>query len=147
MFFRAEGQGLICSYIHLGGKVGVLVEIGLERESTRKDPSFQDAIKDITLHIAASSPQFLQREDVPVSVVANEREIYAKQVVNKPANIVEKIVTGKLDKFYNQICLLEQPFVKDQDKNISSWLADIGKKWNDKVTVRRFVRYQLGEEL
>lgn len=147
VFFRVEGSGLICSYIHLGGKVGVLVEIGVERESTSKDPAFLEAVKDITLHIAASSPQFLQREDVPSSVVANEREIYAKQVVNKPVNIVEKIVTGKLDKFYNQICLLEQPFVKDQEKSVSAWMADIGKKWSDNVTVRRFVRYQLGEEV
>lgn len=144
--YQLQGPGVIASYIHTGGKVGVLLEVGCEKEATAQNPGFRELVKDITLHIAACNPLYLQRSDVPPAVVNTERGIYAKQVENKPANIVEKIVNGKLEKFYQQVCLLEQGFVKDPDQTVTELLAVKGKAFGDKVSVRRFARYKVGEE-
>jgi len=144
--YKAEGPGVVASYIHLGGKVGVLLEVGCEKDETAQNDLFKEAVKDVTLHIAACSPQCLTRDDVPDAIVNAEKEIYAKQVDNKPANIIEKIVTGKLEKFYGQICLVEQGFVKDPDQTVSEMLAAKGKELGDSLAIRRFTRYQVGEE-
>lgn len=142
--YNVEGVGAIAGYIHLGEKVGVLLEVGCGQEGTVAKESFREAVKDVTLHIAASNPQYLQRADVPADVIQAERDIYAKQVENKPANIVQKIVDGKLDKFYQQSCLVEQAFVKDPDVTVAEMLAARGKDVGDALTIRRFVRYQVG---
>jgi elongation factor Ts len=142
--YELQGPGLIASYIHLGAKVGVLLEIGCGLAETTHRETFRDVAKDITLHIAAANPRYLSREQVPAEMVKTEREIYAKQVENKPANIIEKIVTGKLEKFYDEVCLVEQGFVKDPDHTVTELLAAKGKELGDTVTVRRFVRYQVG---
>lgn len=144
--YQVQGPGTIASYIHTGGKVGVLLEVGCEKDATAQTAEFKELVKDITLHIAACNPLYLQRTDVPANVINAEREIYAKQVQNKPANIVEKIVNGKLEKFYQQVCLLEQGFVKDPDQTVSELLAAKSKVFGDKVSVRRFARYKVGEE-
>ncbi len=142
--FTVDGEGVVAGYIHLGGKVGVLVEVGCEKADTAQSDSFKEAVKDITLHIAACNPQYLTRDDVPADVVEAEKAIYAKQVEGKPANIIDKIVGGKLDKYYSQICLLEQGFVKDPDQSITDLLTAKGKELGDTLAIRRFVRYQVG---
>jgi elongation factor Ts len=144
--YELQGPGIIASYIHLGAKVGVLIEVGCGKDDTASQDAFKDVVKDITLHIAASNPRYLSREDVPETVVEGEREIYAKQVENKPANIIDKIVGGKLEKFYSQICLVEQGFVKDPDHSVKELLAARSKELGDELAIRRFVRYQVGEE-
>jgi elongation factor Ts len=140
-----QGNGLIVAYVHLQGKVGVLVELGCEQEATAANPVFVELAKDLTLHVTASQPKYLTRADVSADVVKAEREIYAKQVTNKPPQIVDKIVDGKMGKFYSQICLLEQGFVKDPDISVTKLLEQTGKTLNDTLTLRRFVRYQVGE--
>ena len=142
--YDLAGSGAIAAYIHLGGKVGVLLEVGCGNQATAQQDSFKETVKDITLHIAACNPQCLSREDVPQDLLQAEREIYAKQVENKPANIIQKIVDGKIEKFYGQICLLEQGFVKDAEQTVTELLTARGKALNDTLTVRRFVRYQVG---
>lgn len=142
--FAVQGEGIIAGYIHLGEKVGVLLEVGCTQAATVAKELFRDAVKDVTLQIAASNPAYLDRASVPADVIAAEREIYAKQVENKPANIVQKIVDGKLEKFYQQGCLIEQAFVKDPDVSITEMLAARSKELGDTLTVRRFVRYQVG---
>jgi len=145
--YELQGLGIIACYIHLGNKVGVLLEVGCENEQTPQESAFKEVVKDITLHIAASSPRFLQRSDVPGDVIEAERSIYAKQVEGKPANIIDKIVDGKLDKFYSQVCLLEQGFVKDPDHSVEDLLKQNGVALGDRLTIRRFVRYQVGEDV
>jgi len=143
---RTTSQGTIASYIHMAGKVGVLVEVNCETDFVAKNENFREFVKDITLHIAAANPLYVKREEVPADMVAKEREIFAAQVPgDKPANIVEKIVDGKIDKFYGTVCLLEQPFIKDPDKTIKDLLnakiAEIGENMH----IRRFTRYVVGE--
>ena len=142
--YDLSGPGAIAAYIHLGGKVGVLLEVGCQNQATAQQEAFKETVKDITLHIAACNPQYLDRSAVPQEILQAEREIYAKQVENKPANIVQKIVDGKVDKYYGQVCLIEQGFVKDPDQTVTEFLAARGKALNDTLTVRRFIRYQVG---
>ena len=142
--FELQGPGAVASYIHLGGKVGVLLEVGCGKDETAQNDAFREAVKDVTLHIAACNPQYLTRKDVPADVIQSEREIYAKQVQNKPANIIEKIVDGKMNKFYELVCLVEQGFVKDPDQSVTEMLAAKGKELGDTLSIRRFVRYQVG---
>lgn len=142
--YELQGPGMVAGYIHLGGKVGVLLEVGCTKAETTASEAFREAVKDVTLHIAACNPACLNRQQVPAETVAAEREIYAKQVENKPANIIQKIVDGKLDKFYQQVCLVEQGFVKDPDQTVAEMLAACGKKVGDTLEIRRFVRYQVG---
>jgi elongation factor Ts len=144
--YDAQGEGIIANYIHLGGKVGVLVEIGCDKAETAANATFKEMVKDITLHIAACNPQYLTRKDVPETTLVAEKDIYAKQVAGKPANIVEKIVVGKLEKFYSQTCLVEQGFVKDPDQTVTELLAAKGKELGDVLAIRRFTRFQVGVE-
>jgi elongation factor Ts len=145
--YELSGPGAVASYIHLGGKVGVLLEVGCTKEETTQKDLFRDTVKDITLHIAACNPQYLTRADVPAAVVEAEKEIYAKQVTNKPANIIEKIVVGKLEKYYGLVCLVEQGFVKDPDQTVTEWLAGRGRDLGDTLSIRRFTRFQVGEQV
>ena len=142
--YKVQGTGAIAGYVHLGGKLGVLVEVGCQKAASVQNPAVKALLADLTLHITAVNPACITRDQVPAETVQAEKEIYAKQVEGKPANIIEKIVTGKLEKFYGQICLVEQAFVKDQEKTISAVLADAGKAAGDTFTIRRFVRWQLG---
>lgn len=142
-----EGEGAVASYIHLGGKVGVLIEVGAEKAETASSDAFQDLVKDLTLHIAATSPAGLRREDIPADLVESEKDIFRKQMEGqgKPPEILEKIIEGKLGKFYSERCLLEQGFVKDPDTTIKTLLESKGKELGDTITVNAFVRYGLGE--
>jgi len=142
--YALGGTGKIASYIHLGGKVGVLIEVNCAKAETVTNSVFGELVKDLTLQIAASSPRFLVANDVPADVIAAEREIYAKQMKDKPAQIVGKIVDGKIKKFYTESCLMDQPFVKEPKQSISQLVAAKNKEFGETITVKRFVRYQVG---
>ena len=142
--YKVQGTGAIAGYVHLGGKLGVLVEVGCKNAASVQNPAVKTLLADLTLHITAVNLVCITRDQVPAETVQAEKEIYAKQVQGKPANIIDKIVVGKLEKFFGQVCLVEQPFVKDQDKTINAVLAEAGKAAGDEFTVRRFVRWQLG---
>ncbi|MDA7859904.1 translation elongation factor Ts [Akkermansiaceae bacterium] len=142
-----NGEGAVASYIHLGGKVGVLIEVSSEKAETASSETFKDLVKDLTLHIAATSPAGLKREDIPAELVESEKDIFRKQMegAGKPADILEKIIEGKLGKFYSERCLLEQGFVKEPDTAIKSLLEAKGKELGDTITVNSFLRFGLGE--
>ena len=144
---RTAKEGVVASYIHLQGKVGELVEINCETDFVAKNETFREFVKDITLHIAASNPTCVSREQVDAALIEKERDIYRAQVQNKPANIVEKIVDGKVDKFYSTICLLEQAFIKNPDVTVKEYLNSKIAELGENMLIRRFVRYQVGEEL
>ena len=141
---RATKEGLVHSYIHVGGKVGVLVEINCETDFVAKTDDFKAFCQDVCLQIAAASPTYVRREEVPEADLAKEREIAAAQMAGKPPAAVQKIVEGKLEKYYSQVCLLEQPFVKNPDKMIKEILAENVGKLGENMVLRRFTRYQLG---
>jgi len=144
---KVAAEGTIISYIHAGGKVGVLVEVNCETDFVAKTDAFKALASDIALHIAGIAPKYVSREDVPAEMVEKEKAIYREQLMNegKPAEIVEKILTGKLDKFYSEICLLEQAFIKDEEKTVQQLLTQKTAETGEKMTVRRFSRYALGE--
>ncbi len=143
---RAANEGCIASYIHHGSKLGVLVEINCETDFVARNAAFREFVKDITQQIAAAKPSYVKREDVPVAIVEAEKEIYKAQVKDKPAPAVEKIVAGKLEKFYSTVCLLEQPYVKNTDVVIKDHLTATIAKLGENIVIRRFVRWELGEE-
>ena len=144
--YKLQGTGKLDSYIHMGGKVGVLIEVACEKPETAAAPEFAEVVHDIALQVAASSPQWLDRTQVPADKIAAEREIYAAQMKDqdKPANILEKIIDGKVAKFFTDVCLVDQVFVKDTATTIGKLLDAVGKKLGDKPEIKRFVRYQLG---
>jgi elongation factor Ts len=142
---RATKEGIVASYIHLQGKVGVLVEVNCETDFVAKNENFRAFVKDITLHIAAAHPLYVSREDVPAATVESERAIYEGQVKGKPENVMKKIVDGKLDKFYSTVCLLEQGFIKNPDQTISELVASKIAELGENIVIRRFTRYLVGE--
>jgi elongation factor Ts len=144
---RTTKEGIVASYIHLQGKVGVLVEVNCETDFVAKNENFRGFVKDITLHIAAAHPLYVSREDVPATLIEAERQIYKAQVTGKPANVVEKIVDGKLDKFYSTVCLLEQGFIKNPDVTIKDLLSSKIAELGENIVIRRFTRYLVGEPL
>lgn len=144
---RSAKEGIVASYIHMQGKVGVLVEVNCETDFVAKNEIFRDFVKDITLHIAAAHPIYVSREEVPENLLAREREVYEGQVQGKPANIVEKIVAGKIDKFYSTICLLEQAFIKNPDVTIQEYIKSKIAELGENIVIRRFARYMVGEDL
>ena len=144
---RATKEGIVASYIHLQGKVGVLVEVNCETDFVAKNENFRSFVKDITLHIAAAHPLYVSRDDVPPKVVEGERAIYQAQVKGKPASVVEKIVGGKLDKFYSTVCLLEQGFIKNPDQTINDLAKAKIAELGENIVIRRFTRYLVGEPL
>jgi elongation factor Ts len=143
---RSAKEGIVASYIHLQGKIGVLVEINCETDFVAKNENFRDFVKDITLHIAASHPLYVSREQVPIQVIEREREIYRAQVTGKPANIVEKIVEGKVDKFFSTVCLLDQAFIKNPDQTVKDLVSLKIAELGENLVIRRFARYAVGEE-
>jgi elongation factor Ts len=143
---RSAKEGVIASYIHLQGKVGVLVEINCETDFVAKNENFRDFVKDITLHIAAAHPLYVSRDQVPAEILEREREIYRAQVVGKPANVVEKIVDGKLEKYFSTVCLLDQAFIKNPDQTINDLVALKIAELGENIVIRRFTRYAVGED-
>lgn len=144
---RATKEGIVASYIHLQGKVGVLVEVNCETDFVAKNENFRAFVKDITLHIAAAHPLYVSRADVPGNLIEAEREIYKAQVKGKPENVAEKIVDGKLDKFFSTVCLLEQGFIKNPDQTINDLIKSKVAELGENIVIRRFTRYLMGEPL
>jgi elongation factor Ts len=144
---RVTAEGAVGSYIHGGGKIGVLVEVNCETDFVARTDQFLELVRDIAMHIAAAEPKFVQREEVTPEVLERERAIFAEQAAasGKPANVVEKIVQGKLEKYYSEFVLLEQPFVKDPDKTVSQLISEKVAKIGENIQVRRFTRFKLGE--
>ena len=144
---RIAAEGLCESYIHGGGRIGVLLEINCETDFVAKTDEFKALAKDICMQIAASKPEYVRREDIPAEAVEKEKEIFTAQALNegKPANVVEKMITGRIEKFYKEICLLEQPFIKNTDITVQQLLVDKIARIGENINVRRFTRYELGE--
>jgi elongation factor Ts len=146
---RIAGEGVVGSYIHMGGKIGVLVEVNCETDFVAKSEEFNQLVKDIAMQIAAARPEFVRIEEVPQENVEKEKEILIAQAKNegKPQNIAEKMVEGRIKKYYKDVCLMEQDFVKDPSKTISDLITEATLKIGEKITIRRFVRYEMGEGL
>ncbi|HHY92238.1 MAG TPA: translation elongation factor Ts [Firmicutes bacterium] len=144
---RTAAEGIVEAYIHLGGKLGVLVEVNCETDFVARTPEFREFARDIAMQVAAANPQYLTREDVPAEVLAKEREILRAQTLNegKPEKVVDRIVEGRLERFYSENCLMEQPFIKDPDKKVSDLLTEKIARIGENIVIRRFVRFQLGE--
>lgn len=146
---RIAAEGIVESYIHLGGKIGVLVEVNCETDFVAKTQEFKTFVRDIAMHIAASKPLYMSREDVPEEVIAKEKEILRVQALNegKPEKIVDRMVEGRIEKFFQEFCLMEQPFVKDPDKTIKDLVNEKIATIGENINIRRFVRYEMGEGL
>ncbi len=141
---RIAKEGLVEAYIHPGGRVGVLLEINCETDFVARTDAFKELAKELALHIAAANPLYLTSADVPTEVVEKEKEIYKEQLKDKPADVVDKILEGKVAKFYEEVCLMDQPYVKDSGLKVSQFFAQAAAKMGENVQVRRFVRYALG---
>jgi elongation factor Ts len=146
---RIATDGLVSSYIHAGGKMGVLVEINCETDFVAKTEDFQTFVKNIAMHVAAVNPQYIRREEIPEEVLERERAIYRTQAqeAGKPQKVIDKIVEGKMERFYSEVCLLEQTYVRDSDLTIKELLDAMIAKVGENITIRRFARFQLGEGL
>jgi len=146
---RAATEGAVASYIHMGGKIGVLVEVNCETDFVARTDGFQALVKDLAMHIAAAAPLYVKRDEVPADVIAKEMEIAKAQMRDqkKPEAILEKIALGKVEKYYEQFCLLDQPFVKEDKKKVSEIITDAVAKIGENIQVRRFARFVLGEGL
>jgi elongation factor Ts len=144
---RVAKDGMIGHYIHMGGKVAVLVEVNCETDFVARTEDFQKLAKEVAMHVAAANPTYVKREDVPADILEKEKEIYRAQFAgqNKPANVIDKIVDGKLDSFYAQVCLMDQPSVRDPNVTIRQMVAAATAKTGENVTISRFVRFKLGE--
>jgi elongation factor Ts len=144
---RETSEGAIGSYIHMNGKIGVLVEVNCESDFVARNQEFQDLIKNIAMHIAATNPKYLSSENIPEQEIEEEKEIIRAQFKDsgKPPEVIEKIVEGKLKKFYQEVCLLDQPYIKDQSMTINQLLSYYITKFGENIRIRRFTRYQLGE--
>jgi len=146
---RIATEGLVTSYIHAGGKLGVLVEINCETDFVARTEDFQNFTKNMAMHIAAANPQYLRREEVPLEILEREKTIYRTQALEggKPEKVVEKIVDGKLERFFSEVCLLEQTYIKDSERTAKEVLDEMIAKLGENIAIRRFVRFQLGEGL
>ena len=142
---RSTSEGLIGHYIHMGGKIGVLVEVNCESDFVARTDKFQELTRELAMHVAAANPTYVRREDVPADVLAREKEIYRDQVKDKPAQVIDKIVDGKLNSYYQQFCLLEQPSVRDPNVTIQQLVQDAIRILGENITVTRFVRMKVGE--
>ena len=144
---RVTSEGSVGYYIHAGGKIGVLLEVNCESDFVARTEDFKELVHDIAMHVAASDPKFVRKEDVTPEAFEREKDIYRAQAAasGKPANIVEKMVAGKMEKFYEEVCLLEQPFIKDQTINISQLIAAKVGKLGENIAVRRFARFKVGD--
>jgi elongation factor Ts len=141
---RAANEGVIESYIHAGGRVGVLLELNSETDFVSRTEDFKALAREIAMHIAAANPLYVNVSDVPNEVIEKEKEIYKEQAVGKPDDVVAKMVEGKVAKFYEEACLMEQPFVKDQDRKVKDIITDAVGKLGENIVIKRFARYQLG---
>ena len=145
---RSAADGTIASYIHAGGKLGVMLELNAETDFVAKTPEFQALAKDLAMQVAAANPRYVKREEIPEEIIQKEKEIFKAQLgeTKKPAEIIDKIINGKIEKFFEEVCLLEQTFVKDSNKKINQLIGEMVTKVGENIQIRRFVRFQVGEE-
>src|SRR5689334_11666470 len=145
---RAASEGLVEAYIHPGNRVGVLIEVNCETDFVARTPQFGELVRNLAMQVAAAGAEYVRREEVPAERVAKEREIFAAQLAQekKPANIIDKIVDGKLNKFFSEVCLLEQPYIKDDKVTVGDLVREAGSKTGENLVVRRFTRFRLGQE-
>ncbi|RLE00281.1 MAG: elongation factor Ts [Aquificota bacterium] len=145
---RATNEGLIHSYIHMGGKIGVLIEVNCETDFVARTEEFKELVHNLAMQVAASSPLYVSKEDVPEDALEKERRLYREQALEqgKPEKVIDRIVEGKLNKFYQEVCLLEQPFIREPEKTVSQLITEHIAKLGENIRVKRFVRFQLGEE-
>ena len=144
---RCAKEGAIASYIHLNSKIGVLLEVNCETDFVARSDDFKQFIKDVSMHIAATSPSYVSREEVPANIIEKEKSILKETVKGKPENVIEKIVQGKLEKFYSEVCLMDQSFVRDDKITIKDYLVTLIGKVGENILIRRFVRFQVGEDI
>jgi len=146
---RIAAEGIVDAYIHMGGRIGVLLEVNCETDFVAKTDNFKALVHDIAMHVAASNPQYLRREEVPTAALEKEKEVLRVQALNegKPEKIVDKMVEGRIEKYYKEVCLMEQPFVKDTDKTIQDLIGEATASIGEKISIRRFTRYERGEGL
>jgi elongation factor Ts len=144
---RTAKEGVIGSYIHSNGKIGVLLEVNCETDFVSRNEEFRQFVKDVSMQIAATSPSYVSREEVPAGIIEKEKNALKEGIKNKPENVIEKIVQGKLEKFYSEVCLMDQPFVKDDKIAIKDYLASLIGKIGENIVIRRFVRFQVGEDV
>jgi len=145
---RATNEGLIHSYIHMGGKIGVLIEVNCETDFVARTEEFKELVHNLAMQVAASSPLYVSKEDVPEDALEKERRLYREQALEqgKPEKVIDRIVEGKLNKFYQEVCLLEQPFIREPEKTVSQLITEHIARLGENIRVKRFVRFQLGEE-
>lgn len=146
---RIASEGIVDAYIHGGGRIGVLIEVNSETDFVARNEEFKQFVKDMAMQVAASNPLYVKREEVDPDIIEKEREIYRAQALNegKPEKIIEKMVEGRIEKYYKEICLLEQPFIKDTDKTVQEVLSSLIAKIGENISIRRFVRFERGEGL
>lgn len=144
---RSAKEGIIENYIHSNNKIGVLLELNCETDFVARNEEFRRFAKDVCMQVAASSPAYVSRETVPKSIIEREKDIFKEQVKGKPEKVIEKIINGKLEKFYSEVCLMDQPFIKDDSITIKEYLGTIIGKIGENILVRRFVRFQVGEDI
>ncbi len=145
---KVTGEGVIGAYIHAGGKIGVLVEVNCETDFVARTPEFQAFVKDIAMHIAASNPKYIRKEDVPEEEILHEKRIYMAQAreAGRPEAVLERIAEGRLEKYFQEVCLMDQPFIKNQDINIKTLLDSLIARLGENIRIRRFARFQIGEK-
>lgn len=145
--FEVKGNGMVDSYIHMGGKIGVLIEVAVANAATVVSPDFQMFVKDMAMQVAAAKPEYVKREEVPAAVLEQEKAIYKAQAMNegKPENIAEKIMLGRVDKFYKEVCILEQLFIKDTEKTVTKLIQELNGKLGENISILRFARFEKGE--
>ncbi len=143
---RVAGQGAIESYIHMGNRIGVLVEVNCETDFVAKNHEFKKVVNELAMQVAAANPQYVSRDDIPADVIEKEKDIFRSQITGKPDNVAGKIVEGKLEKYFSEVCLLEQPFIKDPNLKIKDIVTQLIAKLGENIVVKRFVRYEVGEE-
>jgi len=144
---RCAKEGVIGSYIHSNSKIGVLLEVNCETDFVARNEDFKQFVKDVSMHVAATSPSYVSREEVPGHILEREKNVLKDSVKNKPDNVIEKIIQGKLEKFYSEVCLLDQPFVKNDKITIKEYLNELIGKIGENILIRRFVRFQVGEDI
>jgi elongation factor Ts len=143
---RVAGQGMIESYVHMGSRIGVLVEINCETDFVARNHEFRKVAKELAMQVAASNPLYVSKEDVTADAIEKEKEIFRSQIKDKPTDVTEKIVDGKIEKYFSEVCLLEQPFIKDPNIKIKDIITQLIAKIGENIVIKRFIRYELGEE-
>jgi len=143
---RITGQGIIETYIHTGGRIGVMLELNCETDFVARNSEFKKAARELAMQVAAANPMYVSREEIPEDVIEKEKDIFRSQIKDKPRNVIEKIVDGKLDKYFSEVCLIEQPYIKDPEVKIKELLTQLIAKTGENISVKRFARYEVGEE-